>query len=192
MKHLQCPPTLMLLRSINPRVEKHGEEDVVRADLDFEFTASVEHISAIGMMSAKRWHDLIYQDTDKDKPARFREHQISVLRFDRAFEHHGLDLYGPTGEKILSLNDVKLSKFAVLFDEDQQTLRMRFQAAIDPDTKLDQIVTHLAQTVMVAILEPPQTDMFETPKPKPDSARVTPIKKGGRAFPDAMDGAPTH
>lgn len=168
MKYLTLNDRPMLLRSINARNEKHGEEDVLRADLDFEMTCTVDDVAAIGLNKAKEakqvvkaWRDLIYRagDTDLAGDAMFREHCLDSIKFQRIIEGQHINMDG------LDFFPVRLSKFAVSFDDDLRTLRLRFQAAINPEERLDEIAHCLGQTITVSLAPPAKGELLRDADP---------------------------
>jgi hypothetical protein len=80
----------------------------------------------------------------------FSEHCIDSVRFSRKFEFHTIQ-FEPEG---LIFMEANLSKFNVFFDEDLRTIRMRFQAAINPLGHLDDLSQYLGQTSTITILPP--------------------------------------
>jgi hypothetical protein len=104
MQHLTLSQRPMLLRSINPRTENHGEEEVLRVDLDFELTCTIEDIANIGKNTGvksvvKRWQDLLLRpekETDLAGDRMFSEHCIDSVRFSRKFEFHTIQ-FEPEG-----------------------------------------------------------------------------------------------
>lgn len=166
MQHLQYHQRHMLFRNINLRTEKHGEdEEVAKADLDFEMTCTIDDVAALGKNTGvksvgKRWTDLLYRpdkETDLAGDRMFSEHCIGSVHFERVFEGQKLQ-FDPGGP---NFDDVKLSKFKVFFDEDMRTMRLRFQAAVDPGGHLDDLSGYLSSTTTITILPPEEGAMAQ-------------------------------
>lgn len=191
MKNFVIANRICRLLNLNTRAEKHGEDDVVRADLNFETTIQVDDLIRMSATEATpeavdRYRELLFLPTKGEELPRFREHNIRGIVFDREFENHRVVL--DMQQQRVDFEPVKLCKFRAELDDDGLTLKLKFQMQIDPIGHLDLLASHINHSMTVHVEEPRQQDLVENAakNEEPQTNNVVPI--AGRTYPEALDG----
>lgn len=191
MKNLELSNRIAKLTNLNTRVEKHGDDDVVRADLNFVMPIRVDDLVRLAVTETTptaidRWAELLYQPSDGKQIQKLREHGIASIKFNREFTEHTLLL--DTNKARLRFTDARLCKFSAQIDYDDHSLSLAFQAQIDPLGHLDELAEYLNRSPINHIEPPAQQDLVDTIKIKEAQDEDNEELSNVRAFPDAMDG----
>lgn len=162
MKNFTLPAIPATLSNTNFRTEKHGEEEVVRADLDFIIHAiDSEWLASMATTGKKkewsnRYKELIFMGgvVDLAGTQDLGDHCISKIEFDRDFEKHNLvfgvaDNEQEKGMEIV-FHDVKVCKFKAILNKGKGS-ELKFQVQLDPLHHADDIVKWIQQQVMISI-----------------------------------------
>lgn len=123
----------------NDRLEKHGEDEVLACDLDFEYDASNEvlelfHVELRGMLYRRPTSP---QGELTEDPAHLTELRCAQLdggdhKFSGSLAKAELVISKTPGKKPLVFPDVKITKFRFQC-KDGGTVTVRFQAQVNPD-----------------------------------------------------------
>lgn len=155
------PLSLAQLNHMNTRIEKHGDEEKLACDLNFEFECTSEF--ALKQLCLGDWEALNYAMFDKTPERRVREASLAPFKFNHKMTDHmlrfGVHLDNGTDEALVS-NSATLKNFHVT-PQHGEVVKVFMQAQITPDKKdLAVYAQGLEQgTVQIQIDPPAQQDL---------------------------------
>ncbi len=161
-KQLRIDVTGATVTSINPRSEKHGEDEKVLAvDVDLKFKAPVEVLGQIAMddRDIPDWEGMLFDETGHPKPLGLKH-----LAFTQDFEDQEVELSYTAAGKTVSrrFTDVKAKKFKAT-PEPVRYVEFSLQLQMHPDAAhLNWLASTLVKdSVALKFLEPAQSDVFD-------------------------------
>ena len=144
--------------NVNPKKESHGEDTVLRADINFVAIIAPEHLALLSIDGkekdwAEKWEQMLFDDSG------MAGHCISEVAFSREFQDHSLIWDADLDEKQqLEFEGVKFCKFKLKIEPDA-TMLLYFQAQIDPNGQSDRLENCMKDMVRISTKPPAQRDI---------------------------------
>ena len=144
--------------NVNPRKENHGEDKVLRSDINFVAIIGPEHLALLSIDGTgddwtDKWYSILMDEEG------IAGHCINEINFNREFQDHTLIWNADLDEKQqLEFEGVRFCKFKLKIEPDA-TMLLSFQAQIDPQGHSDRLENCMKEMVRISTRPPAQRDI---------------------------------
>lgn len=140
---------------INPRNEKHGEDDVLAVDVPITLQPGE---------SGERWNDVLDVVAGEDGAEYVAENSyrhLDKMHFIKAFEDYRVHIW-ISNKKLATLNPCRINKFHIVFatEKHDEYVKFRLQANVT-GKEVGALAELMGHAVRLEILGPDQEELFE-------------------------------
>lgn len=158
--------TTAKILSVNPRAEKHGDENVLAGDLKFQIKAHSKILHSFSPMLREFFYqpdndDQASLDMGEDNLTSLRHPEIPAIPWLYEGEGYKLRLdYGLGGDSDVKLHDVKIGKFSLTPQEGGTVIvGFRAQSQLDADT-IGKLCDLIQGEVKIDLVPPTEQEQF--------------------------------